>query len=235
MTTFTRTWNASYEATPADNTAASAGAARIRDLKTDISERQKVDHSYAGDANDGAHKKVTLLEQASDPTSAANTGFVYSKDVAGATELFYEDAAGNVIQLTAAGAVNKEAFPSGTKMLFQQTAAPTGWTKDVAINDSAIRIVSGTAGSGGADVFSTVFGASKATASHTLTEAEIPAHTHTYKDPVNNTYNGNSGNAIVTAKAIGTTTTGSTGGGTGHTHNLTMDLKYTDVIVASKA
>jgi len=30
------------------------------------------------------------------------------------------------------------AFPSGTRMLFQQTAAPTGWTKDTSHNDKAL-------------------------------------------------------------------------------------------------
>lgn len=47
-------------------------------------------------------------------------------------------------------------FPSGTRMLFQQTAAPTGWTKDATHNDKALRIVSGAVGSGGANAFSTV-------------------------------------------------------------------------------
>ena len=46
----------------------------------------------------------------------------------------------------------------GTRMLFQQTAAPTGWTKDTTHNDKALRIVSGTASSGGTLSFSTVFG-----------------------------------------------------------------------------
>ena len=49
-----------------------------------------------------------------------------------------------------------EAFPSGTKMLFNQTAAPTGWTKDATNNnDSALRVVTGTAGTGGSVAFST--------------------------------------------------------------------------------
>ena len=42
--------------------------------------------------------------------------------------------------------VTNQGFPSGTKMLFQQTAAPTGWTKDTGSNDVALRVVSGTVG-----------------------------------------------------------------------------------------
>lgn len=106
MTTFTRTWNAAYEASPPDSQNASQGATRIREIKTDVQERGEVDHSWAGDANDGAHKKVTLLEQASDPTTATNTGFMYTKDVGGVTELFYRDSGGLIIQMTTAGLFN---------------------------------------------------------------------------------------------------------------------------------
>jgi hypothetical protein len=52
-------------------------------------------------------------------------------------------------------------FPSGTALVFQQTAAPTGWTKSVTHNDKALRVVSGAVGSGGASAFSSVFGAGK--------------------------------------------------------------------------
>ena len=44
-------------------------------------------------------------------------------------------------------------FPTGTKMLFQQTSAPTGWTKVTTHNNKALRVVSGTAGSGGSNAF----------------------------------------------------------------------------------
>ena len=49
-------------------------------------------------------------------------------------------------------------FPSGTKMIFQQTSAPTGWTKITSsVNNKALRVVSGTAGSGGSNAFSNTF------------------------------------------------------------------------------
>lgn len=37
-------------------------------------------------------------------------------------------------------------FSSGTKMVFYQVSAPTGWTKDVTQNDKALRVVSGDGG-----------------------------------------------------------------------------------------
>ena len=106
MTSFTRTWNAAYEAIPAQSDAFAEGASRIRDLKTDIQERGEVDHAWAGTADDGAHKKLTLPELAADPTNVTDFGFLYTKNDGGDTELYYEDAAANVIQITVDGTVN---------------------------------------------------------------------------------------------------------------------------------
>ena len=91
--------------------------------------------------------------------------------------------------LTVSGAVSGF-FPSGTKMLFQQTAAPTGWTKDTAHNDKVLRVVSGAASSGGTVAFSTAFAnrtvsgnVNNFTATGTivgtaLTEGQLPIHRH---------------------------------------------------------
>lgn len=49
------------------------------------------------------------------------------------------------------------AAPSGTWMLFLQSAAPTGWTKQISHNDKTLRVVSGTASSGGSFAFTTAF------------------------------------------------------------------------------
>lgn len=73
-------------------------------------------------------------------------------------------------------------FPSGTRMLFQQTAAPTGWTKVTTVNDVALRVVSGSVGSGGNAPFSAVF-AGRNVDGHTLTVAEMPLHGHRAVDP----------------------------------------------------
>jgi hypothetical protein len=57
--------------------------------------------------------------------------------------------------VTFSGGVVGAGFPSGTSMLFQQTAAPTGWTKSTTHNDKALRLTSGTVGTGGSVAFST--------------------------------------------------------------------------------
>ncbi len=98
-------------------------------------------------------------------------------------------------------AVIQALIPTGTKMMFVQTAAPTGWTKDTTHDNKALRVVSGTASTGGTVAFTTAF-ASKAvsgsigntTATNqaatqggtvgntTLSAAQIPGHTHVMND-----------------------------------------------------
>tara|TARA_B100001093_G_scaffold454728_1_gene464326 strand:+ start:11920 stop:14700 length:2781 start_codon:yes stop_codon:yes gene_type:complete len=83
------------------------------------------------------------------------------------------------------------AFASGTRMLFQQTSAPTGWTKDTSdTNNRALRVVSGSAGSGGSVAFTTAFASKSVSGSvantsaggsvgnHTLSTSQIPSHSH---------------------------------------------------------
>jgi hypothetical protein len=66
-------------------------------------------------------------------------------------------------------------------MLFVQTSAPTGWTKSTAHDNKALRIVSGTAGTGGSVAFTTAFasqavtGSVAATASATATNQATTA------------------------------------------------------------
>jgi hypothetical protein len=123
-------------------------------------------------------------------------------------------------------------FTSGTRMSFNQTAAPTGWTKDTSsgINDSILRLVTGSVSSGGTVGFST-WNSSGTTGATTLSTPQIPAHTHT-------TGASASATAQFPVSSSGYTssggTTGSTGGGDAHSHSLTNDIKYYDFIIASK-
>lgn len=87
----------------------------------------------------------------------------------------------------ASGGSKVDAFPAGTRMLFQQTAAPTGWTKDTTHNNKALRLVSGAVTVGGSVAFTTAFSSATATTTVTqsgsvggtaLTIAQMPSHTH---------------------------------------------------------
>ena len=68
MTVFTRTWSSAYENLPAGSEDRRFGDDRMREIKADVRERLEVDHSLEGDADDGKHKKVTLLPQTATPT-----------------------------------------------------------------------------------------------------------------------------------------------------------------------
>jgi hypothetical protein len=130
-------------------------------------------------------------------------------------------------------------IPSGTIMLFAQTAAPTGWTKNTTTNDnSALRVVTGTAGTGGSVAFTTAFASQSVAGTnsgYTLTVPDTPAHSHS------NNFGGGVPTGTGSSITVGGTAlnTGAQGGGGSHTHTFTgtainMAVQYVDVIQASK-
>lgn len=156
---------------------------------------------------------------------AGSSGFVLTSNGAGAAPSWQNTAAG---------------FPSGTRMLFQQTSAPPGWTKETnsAYNDVSMRIVTGSVSSGGADDFTAVFGVSKSTGAFTLTTSHIPSHAHPYTNPTVGSgltdVNAFSGATARSTPTVNGGTTGASGSGGSHSHTLQMDIKYRDVIIAEK-
>ena len=166
---------------------------------------------------------------------------------AGDCGLFVSEGSGNwrCISYTKAGAV-PGAFASGTVMLFNQSSAPTGWTKGGTHDNKALRVVTGSVSSGGATAFTSVFGSGKTTGAHTLSVAEIPAHDHAGSSASVATWDGGgtaSPSNILTATPNGSAQGGSCtvslsiasqGGGGSHDHTLSLDLQYVDVIIASK-
>ncbi len=132
-------------------------------------------------------------------------------------------------------------LPTGTAMLFAQTSAPTGWTKSTTHDNKALRVVSGSASSGGSVAFTTAF-ASQAVAgtvgNTSLTIAQMPAHTHTVggiqaASAAAGTY------TLVNYPGVYGFTTSSQGSGDAHTHTFTgtainLAVSYVDVIIATK-
>lgn len=157
-----------------------------------------------------------------------------------------------------------DSFPSGTRMLFHQSAAPTGWTKDASINDKALRVVSGTASSGGTTSFSNVFaartidqenlpdvelaGTAASTGAHrhfmwANTTADDSRPTSTTQTAVERT--GGSGDAYQAQTSSTDATLGQTSSAGAHSHDVTValggsgtaldfDVQYEDVIIAQK-
>ena len=149
--------------------------------------------------------------------------------VAGSTVLTLPTSSGVVVTSTNINTY-VSTFDAGTRLAFQQTTAPTGWTKDTTagLDDSIMRIVTGTASSGGSTAFST-FNGQTATGATTLSTAQIPSHTHT--ESIGSAKSGSLG---ATASASSAFQTGATGGGGSHTHSMTTAIKYYDFIIASK-
>jgi hypothetical protein len=147
-------------------------------------------------------------------------------------------------------------IPAGTVMLFAQTAAPTGFTKNTTTGDnSALRVTTGAASTGGSVGFTTAFASQTPTGSvsitavagsagnTTLSTPQIPSHSHP---------NGASNSGRDTYFGPGSTafpaSTGNTGGGGAHSHPfsfssgsgtftgnaINLAVQYIDVIRATK-
>lgn len=125
-------------------------------------------------------------------------------------------------------------FATGTRMIFAQTSAPTGWTKDTTnYNNYAIRVVTGTAGTGGSVDFTTAFASGLSANATTLTESQMPTHLHGLVIWGDQDY-GTSYIYGASRARDGGNPTGYTGGSTSHTHTLpSFAVKYLDVITAT--
>ena len=151
------------------------------------------------------------------------------------------------------------AFDSGTVMLFAQTTAPTGWTKNTSTGDnSALRVVTGNASTGGSVAFTTAFASQTPTGSvsitsvtgsagnTTLTTPQIPSHNHSV--PVSNSGPRPGGSYYTPNSTDSSDTSGSTGGSGAHSHPfsfssgsgtfsgsaINLAVQYIDVIRAAK-
>lgn len=152
------------------------------------------------------------------------------------------------------GSGDLKPIPQGTAMLFAQTAAPTGWTKVTTHNDAALRVVSGTATSGGTRGFTSTFATtlvSGTVGDTTLTVDQMPSHRHlsgVIDDEASTIFNQGSVGPVY-AGPSGPQTNGNdsfyagltdfVGGGLSHTHSFTgtsidLAVKYVDVIIATK-
>lgn len=129
------------------------------------------------------------------------------------------------------GSGTADPVPAGSRTLWYNTSAPSGWTA-VALNDYAVQIVTNGSGgvTGGSVAYSTLFGRT-ATDPHTLTLSEIPSHTHTY---VGFGAQGFGENANVGATTGRASQTEASGGGDGHTHNIDMRVLTAKFTLATR-
>lgn len=157
------------------------------------------------------------------------------------------DALVSFINSQIAAATAAVAIPSGSTTVWLQTAAPTGWTKVTSHNDKALRIVSGTAGSGGTAAFSATFSA------RTIARANLPndtvttgvestPHNHSMPSTGDAGVSGTTGGGGIAQTASGKTTGNPS---VQHVHNFLLNggvtqtamdfaVAYVDAIIASK-
>ena len=104
---------------------------------------------------------VANLKTAKDSLSTSNGVIKSSVSLANGVTATTQSTGDNSTKVATTGyvrnAITAHVFPSGTAMLFAQSSAPTGWTKSTTHNNKALRVVSGTAGSGGSNAFSNTF------------------------------------------------------------------------------
>lgn len=143
------------------------------------------------------------------------------------------------------GAGGAPPFATNTAMVFVQTSAPTGWTKSTTHNDKALRIVSGSASTGGSTAFTSVF------ASRTIAQANLPnvnfsaasltgtITTHIRTDKADLAagsveYATNLANSLATATDVSTIAFGGSVPSGGSGTALDFAVAYVDCIIATK-
>ena len=159
---------------------------------------------------------------------------------AGSTSETIYPSAPTLIATDGTNSMKLSGFAPGTRIPFENNAAPVGWTvvTDSAHNNAALRIVNAAvsgAQTGGSNTFNSVFNTaivvsvqgntgqtalSGATQSTTLSIGQIPAHSHDIpSQPLGGSINGVTTRGDTVGNA-GILDTSSVGGNQGHTHSL---------------
>ena len=151
-------------------------------------------------------------------------------------------------------------IPSGSVMLFRQTNAPVGFTKVVTHDNAALRVTSGTVGTGGSIDFSQAFSSQSVNGTvggTALTIAQMPSHNHGgstgssgahngHSGAVNGAghqgsgwYNGGTNSGLAQSAPNHTHSISSQGSGDSHDHSFSgtsidLGVRYVDIIIATK-
>jgi hypothetical protein len=210
----------------------------------------------AGGAHAKANTACTTADYAVVTVGAAYTKANTANSTADAATItvasaFNQANTANTRAIGAFAQANSASFPTGTRLIFAQDAAPTGWTKDTSnYNDHALRVVTGTGGgTGGSLGFTTAFasrGISGSVGSTTLAESQMPYHSH-YMPGWSSTGMFGSPGSHGYGFVVDTSGAGAypwywlsfTGSGGAHNHsftgtNLDMAVRYLNVITATK-
>jgi hypothetical protein len=148
------------------------------------------------DCFDGRVIRVKFAESGLELTHSAGFSLPTGDDVttvAGDTATFVNESTGAWRCISYPQAINRliptaPDIPSGTKMLFMQASAPTGWTIDTSFNDRMLYINTGSGGATGGSHNPLVMDVVPSHTHTATTTASQSAHAHTLP-----TYSGTSG------------------------------------------
>ena len=154
-------------------------------------------------------------------------------------------------------------YPAGTKKLFYQSTAPTGWTQDTTHGNKSLRVVNGTGGGSGntrswtqvlsatntmSVAISGTFPVTASVGGHTLSLSQLANHTHALLvGPASGSVATPFSNSGTTFAENGSTQTGGAGGGGAHNHpfsgsvtvnetanlGVSIAVQYVDVIICT--
>lgn len=211
-----------------------AARAEIKQMADNINTMQGARGASDGIASTDAGGKVPTAQLPTIPASQGGTG----QTAFNVGDVLFANTT-STLQKLSAGAVSyvltsngPGAAPSwqqaggglvaGTRLAFQQTTAPLGWTKETnaAFNDCAMRIVTGSVGGGGTNNFSDCFGSTATAGGTILLPRHIPRFSGGGSGEAGGYANQFEANSVLQINGVS------------HFHNF--DIKYRDFIIATK-
>lgn len=203
----------------------------IRELKADLETAISEEHSFPVDSG-SPHGYHNIPSGTTAARPAGATGQWYYNTTTGTIQRYSGTA---WVDLT-----DSNYLPSGTVMVFCQTAAPTGWTRLTTINDSMLRAVVGATGGATGGAWGMTIAAADFVHDHGGATSSVsfstshPGGTNTLKGINSAGQYPEYGTIIHTASGAHTHTIANATFNHGHTILSTWKPKYKDVILAEK-
>jgi hypothetical protein len=232
------TWDTSFEQSPADTDLAKYGAEKLRDLKIATREREELEHNFqAGTKPFHLPGRCSVAFYGTTAEVAALSSppqYAVAFDTTLRSWKYYDGAAW----------VRGDAIPSGTKMVFYQASAPTGWTMDTSLDDRVLRVVNTNGGStGGSWVISGLSASSSGAHTHGIGDHTHSAGSYSGSIASSGSAQGGCCQVICAPQSFAITGTSGTSSGTtssdgAHGHTISQDGSWrpacVNVIVCTK-
>ena len=215
----------SFSSNASNLSAGTVSVARLPDASTSTQGVVQLSNSITSTSQTQAasSKAVSDLKSFSSNASNLSAGTVNAARLPAATNSTqgavipintYPPTSTSIVQPPSADAFRKlylsagNLIPPGSRMVFYQTAAPTGWTKLTVDNNKALRVVNGSGGNTGGNI--------SFTGAFSNRTVVLPLHNHSAMSADNTTNHTHGGSA---AGANATHSHGGSASGGGHSHS----------------